>query len=54
MSVDPAQTQTPLVRVDERAEHFINIEQDTLCRALMREWLDRVEEAARADHVAGV
>lgn len=30
--------------VIDRAGHFINIEQDVLCRALMREWLDRVEE----------
>lgn len=28
----------------DRAGHFINIEQDLLCQALMREWLDRVEE----------
>jgi pimeloyl-ACP methyl ester carboxylesterase len=28
----------------DRAGHFVNIEQDVLCRALMREWLDRVEE----------
>ena len=28
----------------DRAGHFINIEQDGLCHALMREWLDRVEE----------
>ncbi|HEV8191301.1 MAG TPA: alpha/beta hydrolase [Ktedonobacterales bacterium] len=28
----------------DRAGHFVNIEQDALCRALMREWLDRVEE----------
>lgn len=26
------------------AGHFVNIEQDTLCQALMSEWLDRVEE----------
>lgn len=30
----------------DRAGHFINIEQDVLCRALMSEWLDRVEENA--------
>jgi len=28
----------------DRAGHFVNIEQDALCQALMREWLDRVEE----------
>jgi pimeloyl-ACP methyl ester carboxylesterase len=28
----------------DRAGHFINIEQDVLCHALVREWLDRVEE----------
>jgi pimeloyl-ACP methyl ester carboxylesterase len=28
----------------DRAGHFMNIEQDALCQALMREWLDRVEE----------
>jgi pimeloyl-ACP methyl ester carboxylesterase len=28
----------------DRAGHFVNIEQDALCRVLMREWLDRVEE----------
>ncbi len=28
----------------DRAGHFVNIEQDVLCQALMREWLDRVEE----------
>ena len=28
----------------DRAGHFVNIEQDVLCRALMSEWLDRVEE----------
>jgi pimeloyl-ACP methyl ester carboxylesterase len=28
----------------DRAGHFVNIEQDLLCRALMHEWLDRVEE----------
>jgi pimeloyl-ACP methyl ester carboxylesterase len=28
----------------DRAGHFVNIEQDVLCRALMDEWLDRVEE----------
>jgi pimeloyl-ACP methyl ester carboxylesterase len=32
----------------DRAGHLINIEQNALCHALMREWLDRVEEAARA------
>jgi pimeloyl-ACP methyl ester carboxylesterase len=30
----------------DRAGHFVNIEQDVLCQALMREWLDRVEEGA--------
>jgi pimeloyl-ACP methyl ester carboxylesterase len=30
----------------DRAGHFVNIEQDALCQALMREWLDRVEEWA--------
>jgi pimeloyl-ACP methyl ester carboxylesterase len=30
----------------DRAGHFVNIEQDGLCRALMSEWLDRVEEQA--------
>lgn len=30
----------------DRAGHFINIEQDELCRSLMREWLDRVEESS--------
>jgi len=34
--------------VFDRAGHFVNIEQDALCRALMREWLDRVEEWATA------
>jgi pimeloyl-ACP methyl ester carboxylesterase len=28
----------------DRAGHSVPIEQDTLCQALMREWLDRVEE----------
>ena len=28
----------------DRAGHFVNIEQDGLCQALIREWLDRVEE----------
>ena len=28
----------------DRAGHFVNIEQDALCQALMREWLDRMEE----------
>ena len=28
----------------DRAGHFVNIEQDALCQALMHEWLDRVEE----------
>jgi len=28
----------------DRAGHFVPIEQDALCHALMREWLDRVEE----------
>ena len=27
----------------DRAGHFVNIERDALCQALMREWLDRVE-----------
>ena len=37
----------------DRAGHFVNIEQDVLCHALMREWLDRVEEwiAFVAPHV---
>ncbi len=26
----------------DRTGHFVNIEQDVLCQALMREWLDRV------------
>jgi pimeloyl-ACP methyl ester carboxylesterase len=30
----------------DRAGHFVPIEQDALCHALMREWLDRVEEYA--------
>jgi pimeloyl-ACP methyl ester carboxylesterase len=30
----------------DRAGHFVNIEQDVLCQALIREWLDRVEECA--------
>ena len=30
----------------DRAGHLVNIEQDAVCHALMREWLDRVEEAA--------
>ena len=30
----------------DRAGHFVNIEQDVLCQALMREWLDRLEEWA--------
>ncbi len=30
----------------DRAGHFMNIEQNVLCQALMREWLDRVEECA--------
>ncbi len=29
----------------DRAGHFVNIEQDALCHALISEWLDRVEEA---------
>src|SRR5437763_7189950 len=29
----------------DRAGHFVNIEQDGLCHALMREWLERVEES---------
>ena len=28
----------------DRAGHFVNIEQDVLCQAIMREWLDRVQE----------
>ncbi|WP_165422825.1 alpha/beta fold hydrolase [Ktedonosporobacter rubrisoli] len=28
----------------DRAGHFVNIEQDELCRSLMREWLQRVKE----------
>jgi pimeloyl-ACP methyl ester carboxylesterase len=28
----------------DRAGHLVNIEQDALCQALMREWLDRVED----------
>ncbi|MGZ3674854.1 MAG: alpha/beta fold hydrolase [Ktedonobacterales bacterium] len=32
----------------DRAGHLVNIEQDVLCLALMREWLDRVEESAPA------
>jgi pimeloyl-ACP methyl ester carboxylesterase len=28
----------------DRAGHFVNIEQDSLCRALIAEWLNRVEE----------
>lgn len=28
----------------DRAGHFVTIEQDVLCQALMHEWLDRVEE----------
>jgi pimeloyl-ACP methyl ester carboxylesterase len=28
----------------DRAGHFVNIEQDALCHALIREWLGRVEE----------
>ncbi|GHO49403.1 alpha/beta fold hydrolase [Ktedonospora formicarum] len=35
----------------DRAGHFVNIEQDTLCHTLMQEWLDRVEEATNVtDH----
>ncbi|HEX6477584.1 MAG TPA: alpha/beta hydrolase [Ktedonobacteraceae bacterium] len=30
----------------DRAGHFVNIEQDVLCQALMHDWLDRVEEGA--------
>jgi pimeloyl-ACP methyl ester carboxylesterase len=38
----------------DRAGHFVNIEQDVLCQALMREWLDRVEEyAADLGHSPG-
>lgn len=32
----------------DRAGHFVPIEQDMLCHALIREWLDRVEEATLA------
>ncbi len=32
----------------DRAGHFVPIEQDVLCHALMREWLDRVEESIHA------
>lgn len=32
----------------DRAGHLINIEQDALCRSLMSEWLDRVEEQTPA------
>jgi pimeloyl-ACP methyl ester carboxylesterase len=32
----------------DRAGHLLDSEQDVLCRALIREWLDRVEEAATA------
>jgi pimeloyl-ACP methyl ester carboxylesterase len=32
----------------DRAGHFVDIEQDVLCRSLMREWLDRLEEGATA------
>jgi pimeloyl-ACP methyl ester carboxylesterase len=35
------------------AGHFINIEQDRLCQALLGEWLDRVEEAAPSGRSAG-
>lgn len=31
----------------DRAGHFVNIEQDGLCHALVREWLDRVEEGEK-------
>jgi pimeloyl-ACP methyl ester carboxylesterase len=31
----------------DRAGHFVNIEQDVLCRALMHEWLDRVEDSSK-------
>lgn len=30
----------------DRAGHFVDIEQHVLCHALMRDWLDRVEEGA--------
>jgi pimeloyl-ACP methyl ester carboxylesterase len=30
----------------DRAGHLVNIEQDVLCRTLICEWLDRVEESA--------
>jgi len=30
----------------DRAGHFVNIEQEALCHALIHEWLDRVEESA--------
>jgi pimeloyl-ACP methyl ester carboxylesterase len=29
----------------DRAGHFVPIEQDVFCHALMREWLDRVEQS---------
>ena len=32
----------------DRAGHFANVEQEVLSQALMREWLDRVEECASA------
>lgn len=32
----------------DRAGHFVIIEQHALCRSLMREWLDRVEERTAA------
>jgi pimeloyl-ACP methyl ester carboxylesterase len=36
----------------DRAGHFVNIEQNMLCQALTREWLDRVEEhTAGRDHL---
>ncbi len=28
----------------DQAGHFVNIEQNVLCQALMHEWLDRVEK----------
>ena len=38
----------------DRAGHFVNIEQDVLCQALMREWLDRVEEWATSRPPTGI
>lgn len=33
----------------DRAGHFVDLEQNALCHALIREWLDRVEESAPAE-----